>query len=165
MSPDVWNRRGGGEERRFLLFLISLIVLFLLYPVMVELDQIQFFRLLIAVFLLAAVYALSGERRILVKALVLGIPAMIAQIVVYSAPSYWTFLASAALTIPFLIYVIVVIFSAVLRPGKVTFDKVAGAISVYLLLGLLWTLFYGTAAVLQPLASAVRAISAARFPP
>ncbi len=30
-----------------------------------------------------------------------------------------------------------------------TFDKVAGAISVYLLLGLLWTLFYGTAAVLQ----------------
>ncbi len=139
-----------GSQGRHLPFLISLVVLFLLYPVMVELDKVRLFRLGFALVLVSAVYTLGGTRWHLVTALVLGAPAMLAQLVIYLSPGRLTLAVGTLFGLAFLGYTTIVILRSVLRPGRVTGDKIAGAISVYLLLGLLWALLYGVIAAAQP---------------
>lgn len=145
----AWFSKKGSEGRHFP-FLISLAVLFLLYPVMVELDIVRLFRLAFALVLVSAVYTLGGTRRHLITALALGVPAMLAQLVVYTFPGRLTLVVGTIFGLAFLGYTTVVILGSVLRPGRVTGDKIAGAIAVYLLLGLLWALLYGVIAAAQP---------------
>ena len=148
MLPGWLSRK--GREGRHLPFLISLIVLFLLYPVMVELGWLRMFRLAFTLVLVSAVYTLGGTRKRQFTALALGLPAMVAQLVIYTFPGRLTLAVGTLFALVFLAYATVVILISVLRPGKVTGDKIAGAISVYVLLGLLWALLYGVVAAAQP---------------
>lgn len=155
MSPFLLLRK-APEGQRLIAFSLSLLALLLLYPLMVALDAARFFRFVFVLFLVNAVYTLSGDKRQFRWALVLGLPALLAQLSVYSLPNQAFLVASTVLTIPFLVLVIKVIFAAVLAPGEIWTDKLAGAISVYLLLGLLWAFLYALAALLAPDAFAVR---------
>ncbi len=145
------ERMTRQEDRpRFKPLLISLLALFLLYPVMVELGLERLFRVLFIFVLVAAVFSLSGTRRHLVIALVLAVPTAVGQTIALANPIKPVLLIATSLAFLFLTYVIVVVLSAVLQPGKVTGDKIAGAICGYLLLGLTWAMAYGIVAVLQP---------------
>lgn len=135
---------------RFLPLLISLSALFLLYPVMVELGFVRLFRIFFIFVLVAGVFSLSGRRRHLRIALGLAIPTAIGQSVALAFPGPGTLAVATILALLFIGYVIVVVLGAVLRPGKVTGDKIAGAVCVYLLLGLAWAMVYGLIAILQP---------------
>lgn len=121
-----------------------------LYPVMVELGHVRFYRLVFLLVLAAAVYSVSASRRSLVVALALGVPTIAAQIVLYATPGRSTFMAATVLGLVFMIYVAVRVLVGVLQPGRVTADRIAGAISVYLLLGMVWALLYGLVSVLDP---------------
>ena len=61
-------------DRRFMALLVALVVLFVVYPVMVELGTLRFFRLVFALVLVLAVYATGGRRTQLFLALALGAP-------------------------------------------------------------------------------------------
>jgi len=135
---------------RFLPFLVSLVVLFLLYPVMMELGYARLFRLAFMVVLATAVYSLGSTKRALAVALILGIPALATQSLAYWAPGQGTLIATTIATMLFLVFVVVVMLTTVLGAGKVTADRIAGAISVFLLLGLLWTTAYGLVALADP---------------
>jgi hypothetical protein len=50
----------------------------------------------------------------------------------------------------FLGYVIVVVYRAVLSESSFTENTVAGAISVYLLIGIFWSVVYSIVAIIQP---------------
>lgn len=139
-----------SEDGKHFVLLISLVLLFLLYPVLVELGRDNLFRLFFTGQLLFAVYSISGTRRSLVTALVLGSPAILSQLVTFSVPTLASIVVSGASSFVFLVYVIVVVFRSVLSGGKVTPGKIAGAVSVYLLLGILWAILYGVIAVVQP---------------
>lgn len=146
-AAQLKERRGQG---RFLPLLISLVALFVLYPVVVELGHVRFFRIFFIFVLVAAVFTLSTRRRHLVVALALAVPTAIAQAAALAAPRPPVLLAAVLVAVLFISYVIVVVLSAVLKGGKVDGDKIAGAISVYLLLGLAWAMIYSLAALLQP---------------
>jgi len=135
---------------RFLPFLVSLVVLFLLYPVMLELGYARLFRLAFMVVLATAVYSLGRTKRALAVALILGIPALATQSLAYWAPGQATLVAATVATMLFLGFVVVVMLATVLGAGEVTADRIAGAISVFLLLGLLWTTAYSLVALADP---------------
>ena len=125
-------------------------MLFLLYPVILELGYVRLFRVFFILVLVAAVFSLGGRRHHSATALGLAIPTALSQAVVLTLPSSRTLLIAVACALVFTAYVTVVVLAAVLRGGKVTGDKIAGAICVYLLLGLAWAMIYGLVALVQP---------------
>ena len=135
-----------GKDR-FVPFLIALSLFFLLYPVMVELEHVRVFRLAFAAIMVFAVYTISGRKHHTLIAALLGGPAMLGQLAAHVVPNRWSLLIGTAFGLAFLVYVTGVILREVLRPGRVTTGKVAGAISVYLLIGLVWALLYGIVAI------------------
>jgi hypothetical protein len=140
----------GWRQRRFLPLLVSLAVLMPLYPVMLELGHQRLYRLVFQLVLVAGVYSVSGNRRALGAALLLGIPAFGSQVLLYAVPERAMFVLATVLTTGFMVFVTVRILLAVLRKGRVTGDRIAGAISVYLLIGVVWALLYGLVAIFDP---------------
>lgn len=130
--------------------LITLVLLFLLYPVMLELGLVREFRALFIFLMVSAVYSVSGRRRHLIVALALAVPAAIAQGIVLAKPSRWALIAAILLALAFLCYVTLLVLAAVLRRGRITGDRIAGAVCVYLMLGFSWALLFGLVEVLQP---------------
>ena len=137
-------------RERYVQLLIALLLGLALYPVAVETGLARWFRLALMLMLAVSAYAVSGRRRVLLTALALGIPAIAAQLGAVALEGRISLLLAAGLALLFLAFVTVVIFSSVLAPGKVTRDKIAGAISVYLLLGMVWALLYTVLAIAHP---------------
>jgi hypothetical protein len=138
-------------SRRFLVLLLSLIILLLLYPVLIELGLVRFFRFAIVGVLMLAVYALAGRRRLLIAALILVVPSIASQVLMYLFPAREDALVAGVLSaMLFLGFTTVVILRSVLETGPVTGDRIAGAVVVYLLIGLVWMLIYALIAVLHP---------------
>lgn len=145
MLGDRFWHRYSREERNVTL-LLSLIVLFMLYPISVELGMVRFYRLVFVVELILASISLGttkGHRRL---GLGLGVPAIVLQVFAFSAPSRISLLIAAIATLLFIGFVIVIVYRAVMASGRVTVDKLAAAVNVYLLLGLAWAIVYGVIA-------------------
>jgi hypothetical protein len=91
-------------------------------------------RMVAAIVLLAALSVVGLHR----ASLALFIPALIAHLLAsYTSASFFT-VASAALRLLFLCYVVALIVWRVLYARTVTFDTIAGAACAYVLLGLVW---------------------------
>ncbi len=135
------HRYSQGD--RNVTLLISLIVLFLLYPIMVGLDAVRFYRLIFIGELILASLSLGTTQKHRRMAWMLGGPAVLLQVVAYSSPTRLSLLIAALSTQILLVFVIVVVYRTVLAPGSVTVDKLAAAVNVYLLLGLAWAIAYG----------------------
>lgn len=133
------------DESKLWALLLVLLGIFVLYPLAVGLDVLRFYRLALILVLGLATYSISGNRIVLRIALAIGIPAAIGQIVVTSVPSSRLFVVGAVvLSIAFLTFVILILLASVFRPGEITGGRIAGAICVYLLAGLLWAQLYAT---------------------
>lgn len=130
--------------------LLSLVALFALYPIMVEFDKVRFLRFAFLLVLMLSVYSIGGSRRHLVLAALLAAPAAFGQLVAYGAPGGAAPLVAVLLGLVFLTYTTFQVFVSVFRPGRVTADKIAGAISVYLLVGLVFALACGLVAMVDP---------------
>jgi len=137
-------------RERYVHLLIALLLMFVLYPLAMETGLARWFRVVMMLVLAASAYAVSRRRRVLVIALALGLPALAAQASAIALPGRDTFIVAACLGFLFLIFVTVVILGSVLSPGKVTRDKIAGAICVYLLLGMVWAFVYTLLGHTQP---------------
>jgi hypothetical protein len=142
------SRRDGPV--RFLPLLLALVVFFLFYPLMVEIERLRFFRFGFVMLMVLAVYSVGGGRWHLLSALALGVPAAAAQIAAFAMPGGSAPLVAILLGLVFLTFATVVVLLSVLRSGPVTGDKIAGASAVYLLLGLIWAMLYGMVAVVDP---------------
>ncbi len=154
-SPDpqaeaVRSAESAPEGGHFLSLLIALVVLFLLYPVMVELGLIRLYRLGFIAFLIVAVWTLSHDRRVLVISIALGLTTVAGQFGIFVAPTPAVVLVTGTLAMLFLAFTTVVTLAAVLRPGKVTTDKLAGAICAYLLLGLTFSVLFSLVEFVKP---------------
>ena len=148
---DKILHRKSGENRRYSTLLWSLIVLFLLYPVMTKLGWARFWSLFLVAELLLAVYSVSEGTRSLKIAAALVTPAVLGELTFFFVESPETHWFAAISVGSFLAYVVFVVYKqSVFGKGKMTADRVAGAISVYLLLGLLWALLYGMISATDP---------------
>ena len=156
LGDRFWHRYSLGEHNVTLL--LSLVVLFMLYPVSVEFEVVRFYRLAFAVELIVASLALTTTKANRRLALALGIPAILLQVVVHSIPTPILLLVAAISSLLFIGFVIAIVYRTVLEPGRVTLDKLAGAVNVYLLLGLAWAISYGVIAAFDQTAFTANAM-------
>lgn len=148
---DQLTKGMTSEHQRYRTLLLSLILLFLANPIMERFGKEHFWSLLFIAQLLFAVYAISRGRKSLLIAIALVTPGILGEASFFTLQTEGTHLFAAVSVSVFLAYVAFVVFQAsVLEPGKMTSDRMAGAIAVYLLLGLLWAMVYGIATMLDP---------------
>jgi len=141
------------DEGKLWWLLVALLAMFLSFPLAASLGILRFHRLALVVVLVVAAYSVSGQRRILRIALVLGVPAVLAQLVatyVEPGPAFAVLLLS--LSLAFIGFISLVMIGSVFRRGEITSDRIAGAICVFLLAGLVWAMLYGIVAYFDPAA-------------
>jgi hypothetical protein len=124
-------------------FLIVLIVMFLMAPFVEDFelgDAID--AVLMTLVLASGVLAVGGRRRTLVLALALVVPAVIGRWANSFRPDLVPpeiYLGSAML---FVLLIALIFLHYILHAPRVNAEVVCAGVSVYLLLGLLWTLAY-----------------------
>ncbi len=92
--------------------------------------------------LLSAIYAVSERKQQFMIAIVLAIPMLVTRWANHFLKKESLFLTAEGFTILFLAFTAVLIVSYVVRDEEVTADKIYGALSVYLLIGLTWALLF-----------------------
>jgi len=140
------NLQGWFKQRRFLVLLVSLLGLSVIQPILEDTGLIAtkfLFKLFLTTVLFSSIYAVSQTKRVFVTALILGVP---------SLGAYWFpgFTGSSlvykaivqSVMIVFFVFIIWIMLSHVLKPGRVSGEKISAAICVYLIVGLLWALMY-----------------------
>ncbi len=138
-----------GKDR-YVSLLISLIVLLAGYPIVTKLEVHKFYGLLLAAQLVMSVYSIGESKRHLWTAVSLCIPGFALQLVTAIHPTRGNMLLADVAVAIFLAYVIVVIYRAILKEASFSENNVAGAISVYLLIGVFWAVVYNIIAIVQP---------------
>lgn len=137
---------GTGSRRvRFATLLVTLVVtLFLTSFLSREIIGLPSLQLLFSAVFVAGVYAISGRRRVLIAGTAIGLFALVTtwSRQISAQPGAVLVIADYATDVIFFGYVAFVIARTVLEETRVTADTVYGGISVYLLLGLVWVVFY-----------------------
>jgi voltage-gated potassium channel len=131
------------RERRHLLLLIAILLLFVVGPFVLTFRHgVLFLNVLGAAILVAGSYALSERKQLFRTAIVLSAIATVGACLPLTFPEHWALVASHSSTILLGAFFCVSILSYVLHSGRVTSDKIFAAICVYLLAGFVWTYAY-----------------------
>lgn len=100
--------------------------------------------------LLSAVYAVSETKRLFTIAIVLVVPVIAARWANHFLNNDSLALVIESFTMLFLVFTAGMILSHVLKDEKVTADKIYGALSVYLLIGVTWALLFSIVEGIRP---------------
>ncbi len=135
----------------FFYLLFSLLLLLLLAPLFEE----TFIGLIMvdiaySAVLLSAVYAVCETKRLFTLAVVLVLPVIVGRWANYFLKNDSFTLVIKSFTIVVLVFIACVVLSYVLRDEEVTADKICGALSVYLLIGLTWGLLFTVIEGIRP---------------
>lgn len=114
--------------------------------------------------LLAAVYAVSGNRRAVIVGMSLMAPVLLSKLVDLIWHGRETAITNHVLSTAFLSYVIVMILRWMFRSQRVTFNLICAALCVYLLLGINWAIAYSMMQTLEPASFAFPSQAAAASP-
>lgn len=139
------------NPRRHLWLLISLLVIFIVSPFVVPFYYgPTILNVIAAMVLLSATYAVSRRRSFLIVALSLSVFSIAMTFWLAAAPTHWLIIICHGSLAILIIFFVVTILSYVLGSGKVTWDKIYGAICAYLLLGYAWTFAYSVIETVEP---------------
>jgi ion channel len=139
------------NPRRHLWLLISLLVIFIVSPFVAPFYYgPTVLNVIAAIVLLAATYAVSRRRSFLIISLSLSIFSIAMTFWLAAAPGHWLVIISHGSLVIVIVFFVVAILSYVLGSGRVTWDKIYGAICAYLLLGYAWPFAYSLIEELQP---------------
>jgi hypothetical protein len=130
---------------RFATLLVTLVIALLLSGFTSrQFAGLPSLHLFFSAIFVVGVYAISGHRRVLITGMAIALSALVTTWwrQVSAQPSAALVIADYALDVVFYGYVVLVIARAVLEETRVTADTVYGGISIYLLLGLAWVVFY-----------------------
>jgi voltage-gated potassium channel len=145
----VWRYSAGQ-------LLASLILLFAATPLIEDLPNGAVVEsVMLSLVLISAGLAVSGKRKVLEHAMLLLVPTVIANWTRHWFPSLVPPDTHLVLGMMFTGYVVANILRFILRATRVNSEVLCAAISVYLLIGLLWTFAYMLLAHLSPNAFAV----------
>ncbi len=139
------------SPHRFLFLLISLVAFVAVVPVLEGLGQGgMIFTIFYSTILLSAAYAVSESRGYFILALILAGPAFVLRWINNFLAGPWLAFLADVLTVLFLLLIAMLILSHVLRAERVSKEKIFGALSVYLLLGVIWALLFIIVEFLMP---------------
>ena len=144
---------GVLHRYRFRVLLAALLAMLASAPLTIGDSALDpFFGLAFSLVILAGLLAMKHERILLLLAVLLGVPALIARWISILVPEQTTALFGALFPIFFLSFFVVFLLRAVVTADPVTADTIAGALSVYLLLGFAWSLVYQSLTLVDPAA-------------
>ena len=139
------------NPRRHLWLLISLLFIFIISPFIVPFYYgPTVLNIVAAIVLLSATYAVSRRRSFFIFALSLSIFSIGMTFWLAAAPSHWLVVVCHGSLVVLIVFFVAAILSYVLGSGKVTWDKIYGAVCAYLLLGYAWTFAYSVTEEMQP---------------
>ncbi|MEE8580713.1 MAG: potassium channel family protein [Myxococcota bacterium] len=128
---------------RHAVLLIALLLLLMVLPLFAPSPfGVPRFRLLVTAVLVAGVYSVSRHRRILITALSLSLPALVADWVAHFTGFAGAVTANLVLSAAFMGFVAAAILVSVLQQDRVTTDTILGGICVYLLIGMTFVLLF-----------------------
>ena len=139
------------NPRRHLFLLISLLFIFIVSPFVVPYYYgPTILNIVAAIVLLSATYAVSARRLFLIIGLGLSTVSIILTFWLAAVPTHWVVIVAHSSIVLVISFFAVAILGYVLRSGKVTADKIYGAICVYLLFGYAFAFIYSVIEELQP---------------
>jgi hypothetical protein len=139
------------NPRRHLFLLIALLFIFILSPFMLPYYYgPTILNIVGVVVLLSATYAVSERRLFLIIAAALSTFSIIMTFWLAAAPRHWVIVVAHTSVVVLISFFAIAILGSVLRSGKVTSDKIYGAICVYLLFGYAWAFAYSVIEEVQP---------------
>jgi hypothetical protein len=125
--------------------------LFLISPLF---EGLHIANIIVSIFisavLVSAVYAVSQKKSLFVIAILLLCPALVGAWSVYFVESLSLELMGRGFSALFLAFAAISMMNHVFREDHVTADTIAGAICVYLLIGLTWANLYSVTELLLP---------------
>lgn len=141
----------GDKLPRHLILLISLLVIFIVSPFIVPYYYgPAILNIIAAAVLLSATYAVSRRRSFLVFGITFSIFSIAVTFWLAASPSHWLIIVSHGSLMVLIMFFAIAILSYVLGVGRVTWDKIYGAVCAYLLLGYAWTFAYSVITEIQP---------------
>jgi voltage-gated potassium channel len=139
------------NPRRHLILLIALLLIIVLSPFIVTLRHgVTVLNIVGAAVLLSATYAVSERKNFLAIAIILSAISIITTWLLAAFPAYWLVVVSHGSLVVLIGFFSFTILGYVVRSGKITSDRIYGAICVYLLFGYAWTFAYALLDELQP---------------
>ena len=140
-----------APDKRFLFLFISLLLLFIIYPLTQErVFGLNFVDIFILVILLSSIYAVISNKRLFIAALILALLELATRVAIYFVPSKTLLLLYTGFTISFFVMIAITILIYIMKTEEVTADTIFGAICVYLFLGVVWAFLFRAIEVLGP---------------
>ncbi len=139
------------NEWRHLLLLSSILLLFVITPVVEAFRHGVLIMNAVAAFvLLAGSYTLTERKRLFAVAVALSGISIMATWILLITQRPWAAILSHSCVIVLITYFSVTILDYVLGGTRITLDKIFAAVCVYLLIGYAWTFAYALIDELQP---------------
>ena len=139
------------SPQRHLQLLIFLLLIFVVSPFVVPYYYgPTILNIIAAAVLLSATYAVSRRRSFFIFAISVSVFSIAMTFWLAAAPTFWLVIISHGALMVLLSFFAVAILSYVLGSGKVTWDKIYGAVCAYLLFGYAWTFAYSVIEEVQP---------------
>ena len=136
---------------KYTYLLISLMLLLLISPLF---EELNFANIVISIFfsavLISTVYAVSQKKSLFVFSILLLCPALVGSWSVYFVESLSLEIIGRSFSALFLAFSAICMMNHVFKEGHVTADTIAGAICVYLLIGLSWAYLYSVTELVMP---------------
>jgi hypothetical protein len=143
--------RDPDNPRRNLILLISLLFIFIITPFILPYYYGPAILNILAVLVLSsATYAVSERRIFVMIGTSLSAISIILTFSLAMAPRHWLIIAAHSSLVVLIGFFAIVILIHVLRGGRVTSDKIYGAICAYLLFGYAWAFIYSVIEEVQP---------------
>ena len=149
MKPRVFGVLIHSSDR-YVSLMGSLVILLVAYPIMVELGRLDLYGAVVVFQLVVGVYSIGDSKKHLWTAASLCLPGLALHLVALFHPSRLLLLIADGAVAIFFVYVIIIVYRAVLSETDFDQNTVAGAVSVYLLLGIFWSVLYSMVSKLQP---------------
>lgn len=131
--------RSGLLHLSMVELLVALILLFLISPLVVELNHGDFIEsALVTLVLVASVMAVGARRRTRLLAIFMVVPAMAARWTNHLRPDVIPDGATLLASLIFMLFVVVHMIDFILRAPRVNMEVLCAGIAGYLLLGLIW---------------------------
>ena len=139
------------SPHRHLQLLVFLLVIFIASPFILPYYYGPLIlNTIAAAVLLSATYAVSRRQSFLIFALSVSIFSILLTFWLAAAPSFWLVVVAHSTLVVLITFFAVAILSYVLGGGKVTSDKIYGAVCAYLLFGYAWMFAYSVIEQLEP---------------
>lgn len=140
-----------STDNRFIYLLAGLLVALLVTPVASERSP-EVHGLMLTLSLLICTFSMSTSKRIYVAAWFLVAAKMLFAAIVHFHPNTVAFIAESVVLFAFFLLAVVFSLGRVLQDEYVDLNRIAGAISVYMMLGLIWSSMYFFVFLLEPAA-------------